>query len=40
MQKQIFQYIDKFLSPFLCGYRTGFSTQAALLGFVENGKHH
>ena len=27
----IFQYIEKILSPFLCGYRKGFSTQTALL---------
>ena len=38
MQKQIFQYIEKFLSPFLCGYRKGFSTQFALLGLVEKWK--
>ena len=31
MQKHIFQYIEKFLSPFLCGYRKGFSTLTALL---------
>ena len=35
MQKQIFQYIEKFSSPFLSGYRKGFSTQTALLGIVE-----
>ena len=35
MQKQLFQYIEKILSPFLCGYRKGFSTQTALLGHVE-----
>ena len=23
MQKQLFQYMEKILSPFLCGYRTG-----------------
>ena len=38
MQKQIFQYIEKFLSPFLCGYRRGFSSQTALLGLVEKWK--
>ena len=31
MQKQINGYINKFLSPYLCGYRKGFSTQLALL---------
>ena len=30
MQKQITDYIGKFLSPFLCGYGKGFSTQYAL----------
>ena len=30
MQKQIIDYIGKFLSPFLCGYGKGFSTQYAL----------
>ena len=30
MQKQISNYIGKFLSSFLCGYRKGFSTQYAL----------
>ena len=27
MQKQILEYIDKHLSPHLCGYRRGYSTQ-------------
>ena len=38
MQKQILQYIEKKLSPFLCGYRQGFNTQTALLGLVEKWK--
>ena len=38
MQKQISDYIGKFLSPFLCGYRTGFSTQYALLTLIERWK--
>ena len=38
MQKQISQYIDKFLSLFLCNYRKGFSNQTALLGLVEKWK--
>ena len=38
MQQQIFQHIEKNLSPFLCGYRQGFSTQTALLGLVEKWK--
>ena len=33
--KQITDYIGKFLSPFLCGYRKGFSTQYALLSLIE-----
>ena len=35
MQKQITDYIGKFISPFLCGYRKGFSTQYALLSLIE-----
>ena len=35
MQKQITDYTGKFLSPFLCGYRKGFSTQYALLSLIE-----
>ena len=35
MQKQISDYIRKFLSPFLCGYTKGFSTQYALLMLKE-----
>ena len=38
MQKQISDCIGKFLSPFLCGYRKGFSTQYALLTLVESWK--
>ena len=37
-QKQLFHYIEKKLSPFLCGYRKAFSTQTALLGLVEKWK--
>ena len=36
MYKQIFTHIEKYLSPHLCGYRTGFSTQHALLSFIES----
>ena len=36
MQKQISDYIGKLLSPFLCGYRKGFSTQYALLKELQN----
>ena len=38
MQKQISDYIGKLLSPFLCGYRKGFSTQYALLTLIERWK--
>ena len=31
----MFQYIEKCLSPFLCGYRNDFSIQTALLGLVD-----
>ena len=39
IQKQIVPYLEDFLSPFLCGYRKGYSTQYALLGFIEKWKH-
>ena len=29
------KHIGKFFSPFLCGYRKGFSTKYALLSFIE-----
>ena len=37
MQKQITDYIGKFISPFLflCGCRKGFITQYALLSLIE-----
>ena len=35
MQKQIADYMSKFLSPFLCGYRKGFNAQHALLFLLE-----
>ena len=38
MQKQITEYIEKFLSPYLCGYRKGFNTQYALLAMIEKWK--
>ena len=38
MQKQVSDYIGKFVSPFLCGYRKGFSTQYALLTLIERWK--
>ena len=39
MQKQISEYINQFLSPFVCGYRKGFSTQTALVWLIERWKH-
>ena len=38
MQKQISEYIIKFLSPYLCGYRKDFSTQQALASLIEKWK--
>ena len=40
MQKQISDYIGKFLSPFLCGYRKSFSTQYTLLTLTERWKFY
>ena len=36
--EQIFDYIGKFLSPFLCGYRKRLSTKCALLTLIERWK--
>ena len=38
MQKQMISYIEKFLSPYLCGYRKGFNTQYAMLAMIEKWK--
>ena len=35
IQKQFSNYVDEFLSPYLCGYRKGFNTQYALLSLIE-----
>ena len=35
MYESIFSYIDKFLSPYLFGYRKGYSTQHCLLVMTE-----
>ena len=40
MQNQIKPYIEKHLSPFLCGYRKGYNTQYALMAMVERWKKH
>ena len=38
MQKQVINHVNTFLSPYLCGYRKGFSTQYALLSSLEKWK--
>ena len=35
MQSQITGYVEKYLSPFLCGYRKGYSPQHALIAMLE-----
>ena len=35
MHHQVSEYIEKHLSPFLCGYRKGFNTQTALLSLLK-----
>ena len=35
IQKQLSTHIELFLSPYLCGYRKGFSTQIALISLIE-----
>ena len=38
MHKQISEYINQFLSPNICGYRRGFSTQRIFLSLLEKWK--
>ena len=38
MQKQIFHYISQYISPFLCGYRKGFSIQTVWHYFIDKWK--
>ena len=38
MQKQMSGYINNYISPYLCGYRNGFSSQQALMSLTENWK--
>ena len=38
IQKQFSAHINKFLSPYLRGYRKGFNTQYALLSLIEKWK--
>ena len=35
MHSQMSKFIDKVLSPFLCGYRNGYSAQHAFLTMIE-----
>ena len=35
IQKQFSNFVDQFLSPYLCGYRKGYNTQYALLSLIE-----
>ena len=35
MQKQILEYKNKNLSPHVCGYRNGYSTQTALISMLK-----
>ena len=38
IHKQITNHIEKYLSPYLCGYRKGFNTQYALISLIEKWK--
>ena len=38
MYDQIYCYIDKYLSPYICGFRKGFSTQHCLIVTLERWK--
>ena len=38
LQKQITNFIEKHLSPYLCGYRKTYSAQYALLSLIERFK--
>ena len=35
MQSQLNEHTNQYLSPFLCGYRTGFISQTALPSLIE-----
>ena len=35
MYDQMYSYIEKFLSPYLCGFRKGYSTQHSLAAMIE-----
>ena len=36
MYEQMYPFVERFLSPHLCGFRIGYSTQHALLKLVED----
>ena len=36
MYEQMYPFVERFLSPYLCGFRRGYSTQHALLNLVED----
>ena len=38
MHKKISNHIETHLSPLMCGYRKGFSTQHALIALIEKWK--
>ena len=38
LHKQMSLHVDRFLSPYLCGYRKGFSTQQTLISLLQNWK--
>ena len=40
MQNQIKSYVEKNLSPYLCGYRKGYNTQYALTAMIEKWKEY
>ena len=38
LHKQMSEYINQFLAPYLCGYRQGFNTQQTLVSLIEKCK--
>ena len=38
IQKQLLSFVNQHLSPYLCGYRRGFSAQHALASLIEKWK--
>ena len=38
LHKQMSEYINQFLAPYLCGYRQGFNTQQTLVSLIEKWK--